>query len=329
MNQQLHIKSLDGLRAIAALLVVATHGSQRLWPFIDCGTVGVAIFFSLSGFLMGLLYHGKAFNFSSVRKYLISRFARIAPAYIFVILLSYFIYGYVTNEFPYKIDDHNLLRHLLFAGNVSVFWSIPPEIQFYVFFIFIWYALTCFSQKKFLPFALLAVSIILMFLFKDKSPGTFLPSKAHFFIFGCFAGVLRTYNSSLLLGKRYLSVLQGVLLFSFVYYGIYLSEQIDGTYPYTLIHFALLASLIVFILSFETVFTKLFLSNSVMVLIGKVSFSLYLIHNAIIYIGLKLLPASLDIFVKAFVILFSCLLISFIMYKLIEIPLQKMVKRII
>jgi len=130
-----HILTLDGLRAVAALFVVFSHLINRnLASGYSTSTIGVAIFFSLSGFLMGYLYLFKEFSPNAVVNYCISRFSRIAPAYLTVILVSYVIFNFIDESFVYTISNNNVLRHLLFLGNVSVFWSIPPEIQFYVFF---------------------------------------------------------------------------------------------------------------------------------------------------------------------------------------------------
>src|SRR5687767_14993664 len=77
--------NLDGVRAVACLLVIMAHlplpGGLTL-----VGSMGVGIFFVLSGFLMGYLYGESDWNTQSVVKYSIARFSRIAPIYWLVIL---------------------------------------------------------------------------------------------------------------------------------------------------------------------------------------------------------------------------------------------------
>ena len=87
------IDAMTGLRGLAALLVVYAHvveGFSLSWTNHFSGAVGVMIFFSLSGFLMAYLYLEKDFSAFGVTEYAISRFARIAPAYLFILLLSFF-----------------------------------------------------------------------------------------------------------------------------------------------------------------------------------------------------------------------------------------------
>jgi len=132
------IVSLTSLRGIAALFVVISHlASQSLYTsqqLLGIGELGVSIFFSLSGFLMEYLYLLKPFDNNSAIQYVISRFSRIAPAYLIVVVASYVIYNFFDPTYTIAITNQNILRHLLFSGNVSVLWSIPPEVQFYAVF---------------------------------------------------------------------------------------------------------------------------------------------------------------------------------------------------
>ena len=48
------IKELDGLRAIAVLLVVTVHMHDKVWTRLN-GGLGVVIFFVLSGYLITML----------------------------------------------------------------------------------------------------------------------------------------------------------------------------------------------------------------------------------------------------------------------------------
>lgn len=91
---------LDGLRAVAILLVLATHISQhipavasQLGPTswirpLNNGWVGVDLFFVLSGFLVGgAVLRAIAAGRFSFRTFYLRRFFRILPAYFAVILV--------------------------------------------------------------------------------------------------------------------------------------------------------------------------------------------------------------------------------------------------
>lgn len=87
MKEKQQILALTGLRFIAALWVFLFHIQIR-WPLsnnfmvrniLDQGAVGMSIFFMLSGFLLAYRY---ADSRSSLRTYLIARFARIYPIYM-------------------------------------------------------------------------------------------------------------------------------------------------------------------------------------------------------------------------------------------------------
>jgi peptidoglycan/LPS O-acetylase OafA/YrhL len=87
VKQESEILSLTGLRFIAALYVFLFHIQIR-WPITNIpvlksvfeqGAIGMSVFFILSGFLLGYRYIGSD---STIRDYLINRFARIYPVYM-------------------------------------------------------------------------------------------------------------------------------------------------------------------------------------------------------------------------------------------------------
>ena len=92
------LPALDGLRAVAALLVVATHAAYLtgftvngglLGRLAGRGDFGVAIFFALSGFL---LHHGLVADArdgrTDLRAYAVRRAARVLPAYWVTLAVS-------------------------------------------------------------------------------------------------------------------------------------------------------------------------------------------------------------------------------------------------
>jgi peptidoglycan/LPS O-acetylase OafA/YrhL len=126
-----HRPTLDGLRGFACILVVISH----LLPSNTIGALGVIMFFSLSGFLMGMLYLDKPCIKTNIVKYSISRISRIAPAYYVAITLYVVVFTLLPDG--NELTAVGIARTYLFMGSISVFWSIPPEIQFYVFFYWI------------------------------------------------------------------------------------------------------------------------------------------------------------------------------------------------
>lgn len=91
MSRPDYIPSLDGLRGIAALLVVQAH-IGLVFPytalhFITMGSEAVGLFFALSGFLMAHLYGSRPVTREAVLDFLVSRFARIYPVYLAAVLL--------------------------------------------------------------------------------------------------------------------------------------------------------------------------------------------------------------------------------------------------
>lgn len=328
-----HIGPLDGLRGIAALTVVFTHGvNAKLWftnAYGGISTIGVAIFFVLSGFLMGFLYLEKPFSNRSLIRYGISRFSRIAPAYLTIILISYFIFNVVDPSFVYAINNHNVLRHLLFSGNVSVFWSIPPEVQFYFFFAFVWYALHSFyMQAKLLPIMILGVVCIAMILLRNHFPGTLLASKLHFFLFGCIAGVLRQKIKSLPLTSLGLTLIQLLFFSVTISIGVFLVATYGYKYPYEIVYYALITAVMIFLLSYPTQTANRLFANTLLSFIGKWSFSLYLTHEIVIQAAEgAMVNGVLSQYLAALVALIGSIVLSWLMYEVVERPTQSLIKQ--
>lgn len=140
-----HLPGLDGLRGVAALIVVVSHSSNfGLLPAAfgrGFGQIGVAIFFVLSGFLMGYLYAHKPPNRAAILRYLQSRAARVLPLYFIALTLA----GLLVLGFGLPLFDIPDLRALLLGAGLihapDIFWSIPVEVQFYLVFALVWLAL--------------------------------------------------------------------------------------------------------------------------------------------------------------------------------------------
>ncbi len=147
---------IDGLRAIAAALVVVYHGSLLLglggfairhWDVVGLlGPLGVCIFFVISGFLLYRPFLASLIDgapFPSVRAFLWRRGFRIFPAYWVALTFFAVVLG--------QIDIPNVGDGLTFYGlvqnyrtgytdrGVDVAWTLVIEVSFYLVLpIFAW-----------------------------------------------------------------------------------------------------------------------------------------------------------------------------------------------
>lgn len=108
-QEKLYRADIDGLRAIAVLLVVFYHAGFKS---IAGGFVGVDIFFVISGYLITSLIINKIkSNTFSFREFYLHRLRRLTPAFVFVcfvttifaffILLPYDLCNYVKSLYPH------------------------------------------------------------------------------------------------------------------------------------------------------------------------------------------------------------------------------------
>ncbi len=141
----LHLPELDGVRGIAALLVFFHHlcsaslpagnwgpGVQWLRNLFERGSVGVDIFFVLSGFLITSLLIRDRENPAFYRDFYWKRALRILPLYVVcligVLLLIPHSRAYVLLSALFIVNFANVLH----VGTVGPFWSLAIEEQFYL-----------------------------------------------------------------------------------------------------------------------------------------------------------------------------------------------------
>lgn len=182
-----YFPALDGLRAAAVMLVLLAHGSVRLWPegmHYRGGTVGVQIFFVLSGFLITTLLLKERLGTGriSLGSFWARRALRIWPLYFAVLSLYAFVlpnlderlfyWVYVSEGSPgYDAYRASLPPFFFFLQNylveaedirlgLGITWSLAIEEHFYLF----WPLLVIALKPRHLPLAaasLLAASFAL------------------------------------------------------------------------------------------------------------------------------------------------------------------------
>ncbi|TCK70149.1 acyltransferase family protein [Acidipila rosea] len=128
----MRIKSLDGIRALAIGLVLATHVLGFRW-----GWIGVDLFFVLSGFLITGILRKERHSASYWKPFYIKRATRILPPLVIAFLGAALLY-----HLPWR---HYGVLYIFFGANIGeylargqfaslgVLWSLAVEEHFYFF----------------------------------------------------------------------------------------------------------------------------------------------------------------------------------------------------
>lgn len=319
------IPNLDGIRALACILVVLSH---MPWPrtLLTLGETGVCVFFVLSGFLMGHLYADARWDWPAVSRYAIARFARIAPIYWLVITVCILIsYANPDDDFMLRIEGGRAIaRHYLFGGNVWIFWSIPLEVQYYLFFLAVWWAIAQRTQRVYvMPLLVLLCAALLVT--HDQWAGLMLPNKLHFFLAGTVAGLLprplwKAGNESRILG----CLQAGAALLVALPLWLYTSKP--DMYGAAALGLSLATA--VYFLSLPTAWTRLVFASPWVRKIGQASFSIYLMHVLVFHYGMRWLGLQHTVYAPQWLLLgVAGVALPMLASHFIEMPLQRSTRR--
>ena len=165
------IVELDALRGLAALAVVAFHytthyGNEvgHIGPApisMSFGNYGVHLFFMISGFVIFMtLEHTR-----TAMDFVVSRFSRLFPAYWAAILLSAaFVYtiGMSSQRVPWRdvAIDLTMIQEILGAEHLDgSYWTLQVELFFYVQMLF-WFMAGQLHRIRWIIIAWLALAVV-------------------------------------------------------------------------------------------------------------------------------------------------------------------------
>ncbi len=311
------VASLTGVRALAALLVVATHAAYTTGKYthgyvglvFSRMEIGVPIFFVLSGLLLFGPWVRAAVagaTAPSLRRYAQHRVRRIMPAYAVTVLAAYLIYhfhdagpnpghswnGLLRNLTLTQIyTDSYLFSHL--HQGLTQMWSLAVEVAFYLTLPVIAYLLlVVLCRRRWKPGLLLAglaglalISPAWMVLvhtvdFLPDGARLWLPGYLAWFIGGMMLAVLSAVGSQC---HWFLAVPLAVLCY------VIAATPIAGeatTSPTGLaqavvkiVFYAVIATLMVapLVLGNRGAYSRL-LGSRPMVWLGEISYEIFLVH---------------------------------------------------
>ena len=156
-----HVENFDGLRAVAALMVMSMH--MHTIPGSASGFPGVYLFFALSGYLLysGFLRFSDTINASTIFAYLARRVFRIIPLYLFFT----FSYAYLFKSWSPQYQKEFFLSQLFFTKDILHLWTVHIEMILYLYLPLIIIALAVFKKGVIRSIFLITISIVTLVLY--------------------------------------------------------------------------------------------------------------------------------------------------------------------
>jgi peptidoglycan/LPS O-acetylase OafA/YrhL len=347
-RQALHIPSLDGMRAVAFFVVFLAHA--RLWTRFP-GNFGVTMFFFLSGFLITTLLRMEAEDTGrvSLKQFYLRRVLRIFPPFYLilgttVVLISAGVLvgdAWLTPVASQMVHLANF--RIIFGGYAGyplgtyAYWSLAVEEHFYLVF-----PLTYIFMRRYLPgarrqalflagicVAVLLWRCVLVFALDASKDRTYIATdtRVDSILFGC---ILALFGNPVLdrvrIPERLLkwvllpaSILVLLVTFAFT------SPVLKETVRYTLQGLALYPIFIAAIL-YPAWGPFRLLNLGFVKFLGLLSYSLYLLHEIIIYNIYPKIPATS--LVQAAVALAISVALASLIYYVIERPCARLRKRL-
>lgn len=323
-------RALDGVRGLAILLIVAAHSGIS---FRGSGFPN-HIFLVLSGFLSTAPFSEIEYeqNFYKVSKWLdyyYSKAFRLLPAYLFALTMCHWFPGFLSHE--------NYIKNLLFIDCWGDYWFIQQIVVFSLFVPIIMMGMAFIKHlvnKSFCNFICSSVAFIVAIAYQIfaqdfivlRGNGLNVPLKMHIFLMGISVGYiykgLRNYHFK---GKT-INIITDIcvgFLFSSIfipYYGYVGRIILNNDLLEDLIVFQISCCCLFVVLNKDALFVKL-LNNRLLVFVGKISYSIYLINDLIIIALRSVHPELFDNPLCMFLLgIFVIIGFAFIIYILIEKP---------
>jgi peptidoglycan/LPS O-acetylase OafA/YrhL len=291
-------REIDGLRALAVLPVVLFHAGFETF---SGGFVGVDVFFVISGYLITSIIYSQINNgiFSAIDFY-DKRARRLLPALLITALITSVLsttfspsdiknvgqslvslFAFLSNYFFYLETDYfNPFNH---STPLLHTWSLAVEEQFYILF-----PLILFISHRILNAKFLVLCTLFLVSFYLSLNLTLVNSNLSFYSFhtrawellaGSILALLPTPSIASVKNNKPSDLLS--LIGLFLIFCSYLLISKSDKHPYFVTILPVFGSCLVIYFSRFSTISKRILGNYLLVLIGLISYPLYLLHNPI------------------------------------------------
>ena len=341
---------IDALRGFAILGVLIFHAGQNFQTFdprffgtlISQGARGVQLFYVMSALTLFLSFASRSKNEKHpIRNFYIRRFFRIAP--LFYLAIIYYLWQHYFFGSQQFISFANILATFTFVNGLSPYWinsivpggwSIAVEMTFYLFLPLFFYYLRTFRRVVVLTITM-AIGMQILRLYLLTTPlindyslwkeftFLFFPSQLPVFLIGVL-----TYF--LIKEKNMRHFIKVIVIFFAVLVVQFFSQLpiIAGHYIYGFVF------LIVCVLLSR--YPNYIFVNPFSCLVGKISFSLYISHFAVLFwlnyfhfFNFVSTHSILNYVLNLLILIFLSTIVSLFLYLFIELPGQRLGKKII
>lgn len=302
---------LEGLRCIAIIFVYVYHYNKKM---LSGGYIGVDIFFCLSGFIILHKYENSLSKKRDINNFYSKRIIRIFPQSYFVLFyVEYFIKQFLENN---PIDILNDVRYsLIYISNYSFykkkinylysslasspllhFWSLSVEVHFYI----ICPILLNIERYGLLFLAFLSFAICIFYSIYDNSYSYFsLSTRLWEFIYGFYVTkmVYSRVNKIILIASSYIGLLQLIQL------SILYNNSLNYPSFYAILPLFSITPILLYKGYSKYAVNNLLLQNKLILIIGKLSFIIYLWHYIVIkaYNDLNMCIILVILFIYTFI----------------------------
>jgi peptidoglycan/LPS O-acetylase OafA/YrhL len=348
MSGKSELRALTGIRGIAAWWIVLFHfniyissfGGVAAQSVIGQGYLAVDLFFELSGFIIALNYldRFRVLTAGECIKFLGVRLARIYPLHIFMLgifllnplAIALFSSGTGSRNygFPYFILSIFLVQNWGFASSLGwniPAWSISTEWAAYLAFpLIVWMSVRLLRSRvqAFLAMALLLILLAAFFAFTTGSLGAGIPRTGLFrclfeFCLGICLYIFWDRSRALSTRAAYFSFALAVVLFA--------AYALSAIPDYVIVPLAFLC--LVYALADERSFVARLMSSRLMVFMGLVSYSTYLVHFFVKdWVKFILGRDGVPSFVLFVAYIGATAAASVLLYRYIEVPGRQLVR---
>ncbi|MBI0037842.1 acyltransferase [Gilliamella sp. B14384H2] len=334
---------IDGLRAIAVLFVLIFHLNPE--GIFSGGYIGVDIFFVISGYLItGIIYkdiNNQQFKFTD---FMNRRIARLYPALLFTIFFV-IVGGFLIYATDYYLTTLKTIKYVFFSASNIMFmrskgywdassnenpllhtWSLGVEQQFYICFPLILFIFAKVFKTKYTIIITTIIFSIFSFIcaqyLSQKIPSTnFYFTFSRFFELG-IGGIFAIKRDSLKNIKNSHKEILFIIGFSILSLCAIFYETSINYYPGLNTLLVILGSLLC-ILYGDAKYTGMILRQKLIVYIGTISYSIYLIHWPLIVFYRYLSQKNHITNIEQLILLFITVLFAIFIFKFIENKYRK------